>query len=83
MSRLGAVAPTHCSAWSEPAAWSFSAGARRRRVDPPHVTLVPVSCVRTWFHSMGGEPDVLVSGVLTSPEDEVHDGLVQTRPRGG
>ena len=31
----------------------------------------------------GGDPDVLVLGVLTSPpEDEVHDGLVEAFPRG-
>ena len=34
--------------------WSFSAGARRRRTVPRRVTLMLVSCVRAWPHSMGG-----------------------------
>ena len=36
------------------AGWSFSAGARHRRVVPRRVTLVSVSCVRAWPHSMAG-----------------------------
>ena len=32
----------------------------------------------------GGDPDVLVLGVLVGPpEDEVYDGVVETFPRGG
>ena len=36
------------------ARWSFSAGARRRRTVPLRVTLMSVSCVRAWPHSIGG-----------------------------
>ena len=36
------------------AGWSFSAGARPRRTVPRRVTLMSVSCVRAWPHSMGG-----------------------------
>ena len=52
--RVGAVACSHCSGWFGSAWWSFSAGARRRRMAPRRVTLVSVSCVRAWPHSMGG-----------------------------
>ena len=54
VSRVGAVACSHCSGWFGSAGWSFSAGARRRRMVPGRVTLVPVSCVRAWPHSIGG-----------------------------
>ena len=54
VSRLGAVACSHWSMWSESAGWSFSAGARRRRAVPPRLTLVPMLCVRAYLHSMGG-----------------------------
>ena len=54
VSRLGAVACSHCSGWFGSAGWSVSAGARRRRTVPRRVTLMPVSCVRAWPHSMGG-----------------------------
>ena len=54
VSRLGAVACSHCSGWVGSAGWSFSAGARRRRMVPRRVTFVSVSCVRAWPHSMGG-----------------------------
>ena len=48
VSRVGAVACSHCSGWS------FSVGARRRRMVPRRVTLMSVSCVRAWPHSMAG-----------------------------
>ena len=48
VSRVGAVACSHCSRQFGSAGWSLSAGARRRR------TLMSVSCVRAWPHSMGG-----------------------------
>ena len=54
MSRVGAVACSHCSGRFRSAGWSFSAGARRRRTVPRRVTLMSVSCVRAWPHSMGG-----------------------------
>ena len=54
MSRVGAVACSHCSGRFGSAGWSFSAGARRRRTVPRRVTLMSVSCVRAWPHSMGG-----------------------------
>ena len=54
VSRVGAVACTHCSGWLGSAGWSPPAGARRRRMVPRHVTLVSVSWVRAWPHSMGG-----------------------------
>ena len=54
VSRGGAVACSHCSGWFGSAGWSFLAGARRRRVVPQRVTLVSVSCVRAWPHSIGG-----------------------------
>ena len=54
VSRVGAVACSHCSAWFRSAAWSLSAGARRRRTVPRRVTLMSVSSVRAWPHSMGG-----------------------------
>ena len=54
VSRVGAVARSHCSGWFGSAGWSFSAGARCRRMVPRRVTLVSVSCVRAWPHSMGG-----------------------------
>ena len=54
VSRVGAVACSHCSGWFGSAGWSFSAGARRRRMVPRRVTLMLVSCVRAWPHSMGG-----------------------------
>ena len=54
VSRFGAVACSHSFAWFGSAGWSFSAGARRRRMVPRRVTLVSVSCVRAWPHSMGG-----------------------------
>ena len=54
VSHLVAVDCSHCSRWFGSAGWSFSAGARRRRVVPRRVSLVSVSCVRPWPHSMGG-----------------------------
>ena len=54
VSRIGAVASSHCSGWLGSAGWSLSAGARRRRMVPRRVTLMSVSCVRAWLHSMGG-----------------------------
>ena len=78
------MACSHCSGWFGSAGWSFSAGARRRRVVPQRVTFVSVSCVRAWPHSMGGNADVLVLGVFAGPpEDLVYDGLVGTFLRGG
>ena len=53
VSRVGAVACSYCSRLFGSAGWSFSAGARRRRMVPRRVTLVSVSCVRAWPHSMG------------------------------
>ena len=40
--------------WFGSAGWSVSAWARRRRTVPRRVTMLPVSCVRAWPHSMGG-----------------------------
>ena len=54
VSRVGAVACSHCSGRFGSAGWSVSAGACRRRTVPRRVTLMPVSCVRAWPHSMGG-----------------------------
>ena len=54
VSRVGAVACSHCSGWFGSAGWSLSAGAQRRRMVPRRVTLVSVSCVRAWPHSLGG-----------------------------
>ena len=54
VSRVGAVASSHCSGGFRSAGWSVSAGARRRRTVPCCVTVMPVSCVRAWPHSMGG-----------------------------
>ena len=54
VSRVGAVACSHCSGWFGSAGWSFSARARRRRMVPRRVTLMLVSCIRAWPHSMGG-----------------------------
>ena len=54
VSRVGAVACFQYSGWFGSAGWSFSAGACRRRMVPRRVTLVSVSCVRAWPHSMGG-----------------------------
>ena len=60
------------------AGWSLSAGARRRRAVPRRVTLMSVSCVGAWPHSIGGDPDVLALGVFAgSPEYEVYDSLVE------
>ena len=82
MSGLGAVACSHCSGSSESAAWSFSAEARQRCVVPPPVTLVPLSCVTAWPRLMGWVPIVLVLGALMSPpDDEVHDGVMEALPR--
>ena len=53
VSRVGAVACSHCSGRFGSAGWSFSAGARRRRTVPRHVTLMSVSCVRAWPQSLG------------------------------
>ena len=53
VSRVGAVACSHCSGWFGSAGWSLSAGARRRRMVPRRVTLVSVSCVRARPHLMG------------------------------
>ena len=50
----GALACSDCSGLFSSAGWSFSAGALRRRVVPRRVTLVSVSCVRAWPHSMVG-----------------------------
>ena len=52
--QVGSVACSNCSGWFRSAGWSLCAGARRRRVFPRRVTLVSVSCVRAWPHSMGG-----------------------------
>ena len=54
VSRVGAVACSHCSGRFGSAVWSFSAGARRRCTVPRRVTLMSVSCVRALPHSMGG-----------------------------
>ena len=54
VSRVGAVACSHSPGRFGSAGWSFSAGARRRRTVPRRVTLMSVSCVRAWPHSMGG-----------------------------
>ena len=54
VSRVGAVACSHCSGRFGSAGWSFSAGARRRRMVPRRVTLMSVSCVRAWPHSIRG-----------------------------
>ena len=54
LSRVGGVACSRRSKLFASAGWSFSAGARRRRMVPRRVTLVSVSCVRAWPHSMGG-----------------------------
>ena len=54
VSRVGAVACSDCSGQFGSAGWSFSAGACRRRTVPRRVTLMSVSCVRAWPHSMGG-----------------------------
>ena len=54
VSRLGAVACSHCSGWFGSAGWSLSAGARRRRMVPRRVMLMSVLCVRAWPNSMGG-----------------------------
>ena len=54
VSRVGAVACSHCFGRFGSAGWSFSAGARRRRTVPRRLTLMSVSCVRAWPHSMGG-----------------------------
>ena len=51
---------------------------------PRRLTLVSLSCVSGWPHSVGGDPDVLALGVLAgSPEDEVYDGLVEAFAWGG
>ena len=54
VSRVGALACSHCSGWFGSARWSLSAGACGRRMVPRRVTLVSVSCVRAWPHSTGG-----------------------------
>ena len=54
VSRVDAVACSHCSGRFGSAGQSFSAGARRRRTVPRRVMLMSVSCVRAWPHSMGG-----------------------------
>ena len=54
VSRVGAVACSHCSVRFGSAGWSFSAGACRRRTVPQRMTLMLVSCVRAWPHLMGG-----------------------------
>ena len=51
---VGVLACSHCSGQLGSTGWSFSAGARRRRVVPRRATLVSVSCVRAWPRSMGG-----------------------------
>ena len=84
MSRVGAVACSHCSGWFWSAGWSFSAGARRRRMVTRRVTLMSVSCLKAWPHSMGGNPDLLALGVLAGlPEYEVYAGLVEAVAWGG
>ena len=84
VSRVGAVACSHCSGRFKSAWWSFSAGARRRCTVPRRVTLMSVSCVRAWPHSIGGDPDVLALGVFAgSPEYEVYDGLMEAVAWGG
>ena len=84
VSRVGAVACSHCSGQFGSAGWSFSAGACRRRTVPRRVTLMSVSCVRAWPHSNGGDPDVLALGVFAGlPEYEVYDGLVEAAAWGG
>ena len=54
VSRVGAVACSHCSGRFRSAGWSFSAWARGRRTVPRRVMLMSVSCVGAWPHSMGG-----------------------------
>ena len=84
VSRVGAVACSHCSGRFGSAGWSFSARARRRRTVPRRVTLMSVSCVRAWPHSIGGDPDVLALGVFAgTPGYEVYDGLVEAVASGG
>ena len=84
VSRVGAVACSHCSGLFGSAGWSFSAGARCRRMGPRRVTLVSVSCVRAWPHLMWGDSDVLALGLLAgSPEYEVYNGLVEAAAWGG
>ena len=84
VSRVGAVPCSHCFGWFRSAGWSLPAGACRRRMVPRRVTLMSVSCVRAWPHSIGGDPDVLALGVFAgSPEYEVYDGLVEAVAWGG
>ena len=48
------------------------------------MTLLPVSCVRAWPHSMGGIQMGLAPGVFAgSPEHEVYYGLVEAAAWGG
>ena len=82
VSRVGAVACSHCSGWFGSAEWSLSAGARHRRVVPRRVTLVSVSCVRAWPHLMGGV-QMLAFGLLAGlSEDEVYN-FLETFARAG
>ena len=54
VSRVGAVACSHCSGWFGSAGWSFSAGAGRRRMVPCRMMLMSVLSVRAWPDSMRG-----------------------------
>ena len=84
VSRVGAVACSHCSGRSGSAGWSFSAGACRRRTVPRRVTLMSVSACQGLAPLDGGDPDVLALGVFAgSPEYEVYDGLVEAVAWGG
>ena len=84
MSRVGAVACSHCSEQFGSAGWSFSAGALCRRTVPRRVTLMSVSCVRAWPHSMGAIQTCWTwVCFLGSPEYEVYDGLVEAIAWGG
>ena len=84
VSRVGAVACSHCSGRFGSAGWSFSAGARRRRTVPRRVTLMSVFVCQGLAPLDGGDPDVLALGVFAgSPEYEVYDGLVEAVAWGG
>ena len=54
LSRVVAVACSHCSGWFGSAGWSLSSADRCRLVVPRRVMLVSMSCVRAWPHSIGG-----------------------------
>ena len=84
VSPVGAVACSHSSGWFGSPGWSLSAGARRRRMVRRRVTLMSVFVCHDLAPLDGGDPDVLVLGVLAgSPEYEVYDGLVEAVAWGG